>query len=74
MRKHAPACKQPDDSFKNRRGRSHFQHENRSTWVNDYVTRMDLPGTDPNGIYVQAEGGLLSITAERKTEEDGSGY
>lgn len=35
---------------------------------------MDLPGTDPNGIYVQAEGGLLSITAERKTEEDGSGY
>jgi HSP20 family protein len=36
--------------------------------------RVDLPGVDPSDIYVQAEGGLLSITGERKTEEDSSGY
>jgi HSP20 family protein len=41
---------------------------------NDYVIRVDLPGVDPSDIYVQAEGGLLSITGERKTEEDSSGY
>jgi len=41
---------------------------------NDYFIRVDLPGVDPKDVHVQAEGNLLSITGERKTEEAGSDY
>ena len=41
---------------------------------NDYVIRVDLPGVDPNDVYVQTEGNLLSLTGERKTEERGAEY
>ena len=41
---------------------------------NDYVVRVDLPGVDPNDVHVEAEGNLLSITGERKSEEKGSEY
>jgi HSP20 family protein len=41
---------------------------------NEYVVRADLPGVDPKDVNVQAEGNLLTITGERKTEEKGSEY
>jgi HSP20 family protein len=40
----------------------------------DYVVRVDLPGSDPNDVHVQAEGNLLTITGERKSEEKGPEY
>ncbi len=40
----------------------------------DYVVRVDLPGVDPNDVHVQAEGNLLTITGERKSEEKGPEY
>jgi HSP20 family protein len=36
---------------------------------NDYVVRVDLPGVDPKNVHVQADGNLLTITGERKSEE-----
>jgi HSP20 family protein len=41
---------------------------------NDFVVRLDLPGVDPKDIEVRAEGNLLTITGERKTEEKNSNY
>jgi HSP20 family protein len=41
---------------------------------NDFVVRLDLPGVDPKDIEVRAEGNLLTITGERKTEEKNSDY
>jgi HSP20 family protein len=41
---------------------------------NDYVVRVDLPGVDPKDVHVQAEGNVLSITGERKTNEKGAHY
>jgi HSP20 family protein len=38
---------------------------------NDYVVRVDLPGVDPKNVHVQADGNLLTITGERKSEEKG---
>jgi HSP20 family protein len=36
--------------------------------------RLDLPGINPNDVHVQAEGNLLTITGERKAEEEGPAY
>ena len=41
---------------------------------NDYVVRIDLPGVDPKNVAVQAEGNLLTVTGERKSEETGPEY
>jgi HSP20 family protein len=41
---------------------------------NDYVLRVDLPGVDPKDVEVRAEGNLLTITGERKTEAKNSDY
>jgi HSP20 family protein len=41
---------------------------------NEYVVRLDLPGVDPKDVQVQAEGNVLSISGERKTEEKGQDY
>jgi HSP20 family protein len=41
---------------------------------NEYVVRLDLPGVDPNDVEVQAEGNLLSISGERKTEAKNSDH
>jgi HSP20 family protein len=41
---------------------------------NEYVVRLELPGVDPNDVQVQAEGNLLSISGERKSEEKNSDY
>lgn len=41
---------------------------------NDYVLRFDLPGVNPNDVQVQAEGNVLSISGERKSEEKKEGY
>jgi HSP20 family protein len=38
---------------------------------NEYVVRLDLPGVDPKDVQVQAEGNVLSVSGERKTEEKG---
>ena len=55
----------------------------RTSWVprvetyrkdNEYIVRADLPGVDPKDVNVQAEGNLLTITGERKTEEKGPTY
>jgi len=40
----------------------------------EYVLRVDLPGVDPKDVHVEAEGNVLSITGERKSEEKGSEY
>jgi HSP20 family protein len=40
----------------------------------NYVVRVDLPGVDPKDVHVEAEGNLLSISGERKSEEKGSEY
>ena len=37
---------------------------------NEYVVRTDLPGVRKEDINVTLENGLLTITAERKTEEE----
>lgn len=39
-----------------------------------YVVRIDLPGVDPKNVDVHAEGNLLTITGERKSEEEGPEY
>ena len=53
-----------------------------SSWVprmetyrkdNEYIVRLDLPGVDPKDVHVQAEGNVLSISGERKTEEEKGG-
>ena len=36
---------------------------------NEYVVRVDLPGVDPKDVAVHAEGNVLTITGERKSEE-----
>jgi HSP20 family protein len=41
---------------------------------NEYVVRLDLPGVDPKDVQVHAEGNVLSISGERKTEEKGQDY
>ena len=41
---------------------------------NEYVVRLDLPGVDPKEVQVHAEGNVLSISGERKTEQKGQGY
>jgi HSP20 family molecular chaperone IbpA len=41
---------------------------------NEYVLRFDLPGVNPNDVQVQAEGNVLSISGERKSEEKKEGY
>lgn len=41
---------------------------------NEYVIRIDLPGVNPKDVNVQAEGNVLSITGERKSEDKGSEY
>jgi HSP20 family protein len=41
---------------------------------NEYVVRLDLPGVDPKDVQVLAEGNVLSISGERKTEQKGQDY
>lgn len=41
---------------------------------NEYVVRLDLPGTNPNDVRVQAEGNVLTIAGERKAQEEGPAY
>jgi HSP20 family protein len=41
---------------------------------NEYVVRLDLPGVDPNDVHVQAEGNLLTISGERKSDQTGPDY
>jgi HSP20 family protein len=41
---------------------------------NEYVVRLDLPGVDPKDVQLHAEGNVLSISGERKTEEKGQDY
>jgi HSP20 family protein len=41
---------------------------------NEYVVRLDLPGVDPKDVQVHAEGNVLTISGERKTEEKGQDY
>jgi len=41
---------------------------------NHYVVRMDLPGVDPKDVSVQAEGNVLTISGERKSEDAGAEY
>jgi len=41
---------------------------------NEYVLRFDLPEVNPNDVHVQAEGNVLSISGERKSEEQREGY
>jgi HSP20 family protein len=41
---------------------------------NEYVVRLDLPGIDPKDVQIHAEGNVLSISGERKTEEKGQDY
>ncbi|MDH3443888.1 MAG: Hsp20/alpha crystallin family protein [Deltaproteobacteria bacterium] len=40
----------------------------------NYVIRVDLPGVDPKDLDVHVEGNLLTIKAERKSEEKGPEY
>lgn len=40
----------------------------------EYVVRLDLPGVNPKDVDVQAEGNLLKITGERKSEDKGPDY
>jgi HSP20 family protein len=69
-----------DDLFGRFLGRS---ESSMGSWVprvetyrkdNDYVVRLDLPGVDPKDVQVHTEGNLLTITGERKTEQQGSEY
>jgi HSP20 family protein len=41
---------------------------------NEYVVRFDLPGVNPDEVEVQAEGNLLTIRGERKTETKNADY
>ena len=41
---------------------------------NNYVVRIDLPGVDPKDVAVQAEGNVLTISGERKSEDTGAEY
>lgn len=41
---------------------------------NEYVVRLDLPGVNPDEVEVQAEGNLLTIRGERKTETKNADY
>jgi HSP20 family protein len=41
---------------------------------NEYVVRLDLPGVDPKNVHVQAEGNVLTITGERKSDDKGPDY
>ena len=41
---------------------------------NNYVVRIDLPGVDPKDVSVQAEGNVLTISGERKSEQTGAEY
>jgi HSP20 family protein len=41
---------------------------------NEYVVRLDLPGVNPDEVEVQAEGNLLTIKGERKTETKNADY
>ena len=41
---------------------------------NHYVVRVDLPGVDPRDVSVQAEGNVLTISGERKSEDTGAEY
>jgi HSP20 family protein len=41
---------------------------------NEFVVRLDVPGVDPKDIDIRAEGNLLTITGERKTEEKNADY
>jgi HSP20 family protein len=41
---------------------------------NEYVLRFDLPGVNPSDVHVQAEGNVLSVSGERKSEEQREGY
>jgi HSP20 family protein len=41
---------------------------------NEYVVRLDLPGVDPKDVQIHAEGNVLSISGERKTEEKVQDY
>jgi HSP20 family protein len=69
-----------DDLF----GRFFERHENPlASWMprmesyrkdNEYVIRIDLPGVNPNDVNIQAEGNVLTITGERKSEDKGPQY
>jgi HSP20 family protein len=39
-----------------------------------YVVRIDLPGVDPKNVEVHIERSLLTVTGERKSEEEGPEY
>ena len=41
---------------------------------NEYVVKIDLPGVNPNDVSVHTEANFLTITGERKGEENGSDY
>lgn len=41
---------------------------------NEYVVRLDLPGIDPKDVQVHAEGNVLTISGERKSQEEGPVY
>lgn len=41
---------------------------------NNYVVRIDLPGVDPKDVSVNAEGNVLTISGERKSEETDTEY
>jgi HSP20 family protein len=41
---------------------------------NDYVVRIDLPGVDPKDVSVHAEGNVLTISGERKSEDTNAEY
>jgi HSP20 family protein len=58
-----------ENSFSNWTPRMETYHKD-----SDYVVRVDLPGVDPKDVHVEAEGNILSITGERKSEEKGSEY
>ena len=40
----------------------------------EYVVRVDLPGIDPKDVQVQSEGNVLTISGERKSEEENATY
>ena len=72
-----------DDLFGRFFQRPDSENSTFSTWTprvetsrkdSEYVVRVDLPGVDPKDVHVEAEGNVLSITGERKSEEKGSEY
>lgn len=40
----------------------------------EYVVRLDLPGINPDDVRVQAEGNVLTVSGERKSQEEGPAY